>query len=513
MEDVDLAAKLRERLGSDRTDLEKFERYYNGRQPLAYMHPDLQRELAPRIQQVVINWPQLVVDSVEERLDVEGFRLAGDAGLADRLWGWWQANDLDVTSQEAHLDALSMGRAYVIVGAREDSEVPLVTVESPLQVATLLDPATRKVTAAIKHWRDDDDGTQFTTLYLPDRTVWFKADSVTNAKWYLDREDVHNLGRVMVTPIVNRGRTLDRDGSPEFGPIIPLSDAACKIATDMMVSADFNAIPRTIAYGSTEDDFKDASGRVVSRWEKIAGRIWAVAGTKAESEVAQLPAADLRNFHDTINSLAKLAGALAALPPHYMGWTDANPASAEGIHAATMRLVKRCERKTRGFGGAWEDVARNMLLVADGSLPSDADRLESIWRDPSTPTLASEADAWVKLAAGLGIPPRALWSKIPGVTQTEADRWVALAEADRVAVARAQASAFGVNGPVDDLDDDNDGSDAAEMKAKADALGVLIRSGVDPENAAQMVGLEGAEFTGAMPVALRLPEAQAQRLE
>ena len=453
MDDIDLAKSLRERLRNAKPTLEKWDRYYNGKQPLSYMHPELQRELAPRIQQVVINWPQLVVDAVEERLDVEGFRLPGAPELTDRLWGWWQANDLDVTSQEGHTDTLAMGRAYVITGVRADSDVPLVTVESPLQVITDDDPATRKPRAAIKHWVDEDEDAEFTTLYLPDATVYYRARMDGAAFEEIDRVE-HGLGRVMVRPLINRARTLGRSGSPEFAPIIPLSDAACKIATDMMVSADFNAIPRTIAYGSTEDDFKDAEGRPVSKWEKIAGRIWAIAGTRAESEVMQLPAADLRNFHETINSLAKLTGALAAIPPHYMGWTDANPASAEGIHAATMRLVKRCERKTRGFGGTWEDVARDMLLVADGSLPDGSERLEAVWRDPSTPTLASEADAWVKLAAGLGIPAQALWAKIPGVTQTEADRWRALAEADRMSAARAQASAFGVNGPVDDLDDD-----------------------------------------------------------
>jgi hypothetical protein len=453
LDDIDLAQLLRERLLHARPNLEKWDRYYRGKQALAYMHPDLQRELAPRIQQVVINWPSLVVDSVEERLDVEGFRLAGDSSLSDRLWGWWQANDLDVTSQEGHTDTLAMGRAYVITGAREGSDVPLVTVESPLQVITLDDPATRKPKAAIKHWADDAEDAEFTTLYLPNVTVYYRARLDGSAFEEIDRDE-HGLNRVMVRPLINRARTLDRDGSPEFAPIIPLSDAACKIATDMMVSADFNAIPRTIAYGTTEADFTDQNGQPVSKWQKIAGRIWAISGTRAESEVAQLPPADLRNFHETINSLAKLTGALAAIPPHYMGWTDANPASAEGIHAATGRLVKRCERKTRGFGGTWEDVARDMLVVADGSLPTDAERLEAVWRDPSTPTLASEADAWVKLAAGLGIPPRALWPKIPGVTQTEADRWASLAESDRVAVARAQASAFGVNGPVDDLDDD-----------------------------------------------------------
>lgn len=49
----------------------------------------------------------------------------------------------------------------------------------------------------------------------------------------------------------------------------------------------------------------------------------------------------------------------------------------------------------------------------------------------------------------------------------------------------------------------------AELKAKADAMGVLIRSGVDPESAAAQVGLDGLDFTGAMPVALRPPGEQA----
>lgn len=51
------------------------------------------------------------------------------------------------------------------------------------------------------------------------------------------------------------------------------------------------------------------------------------------------------------------------------------------------------------------------------------------------------------------------------------------------------------------------------MKERADALGVLIRAGVDPENAAKMVGLSGTKFTGAVPVSLRVPEQQAQKRE
>ena len=54
---------------------------------------------------------------------------------------------------------------------------------------------------------------------------------------------------------------------------------------------------------------------------------------------------------------------------------------------------------------------------------------------------------------------------------------------------------------------------AGEMKAKFEALGVAIRSGVDPENAAQLLNLGGVKFTGAMPVSLRLPEKESIGLE
>lgn len=51
------------------------------------------------------------------------------------------------------------------------------------------------------------------------------------------------------------------------------------------------------------------------------------------------------------------------------------------------------------------------------------------------------------------------------------------------------------------------------MKDKLDALGVAIRSGVDPASAAEAVGLPGLAFTGAVPVTLRLPETDARKLE
>ncbi|WP_182357769.1 hypothetical protein [Tomitella gaofuii] len=55
--------------------------------------------------------------------------------------------------------------------------------------------------------------------------------------------------------------------------------------------------------------------------------------------------------------------------------------------------------------------------------------------------------------------------------------------------------------------------DADEVNKRFDAVGKGVRAGVDPEDAARLAGLPDVDFTGATPVALRLPEEQARTLE
>ncbi|MFW3474450.1 phage portal protein [Streptomyces microflavus] len=153
--------------------LEEMNRYYEGQQPLAYIHPELLEELGEQLKQVVINWPRLVVDALEERLDVEGFRYADDEESADDLWKVWQANGMDEKSQQATVDSLVMRRSFMVVGTNElDPATPLVTVESPLQMQVDWDPRTRAVRAALKRWHEQDPITdaitdRYAALYVP----------------------------------------------------------------------------------------------------------------------------------------------------------------------------------------------------------------------------------------------------------------------------------------------------------------------------------------------------------
>ena len=407
-------------------ELKKLNSYYEGTQPLSYMAPELQQELQETVRQVVINWPRLVVDSVEERLDVEGFRFPSEPDSDDELWRIWQANDMDEQSQQGHLDALVMGRAYVVVGTREDdSKTPLVTVESALDMYAEFDPRTRVVRAAVKRWsvEGEDAKIAHATLYLPDATSWWVQEK---GRWIEDPEherDDHEIGEVMVEVLANRPRLKCPNGVSELADVIPLSDAACKVATDMMVSAEYHATPRRVAFGFGEEDFVDANGRKVSAFSRIIGRMWATEKNRKEdgADVIQFSEASLSNFHETIKLLASLVASLAGMPPHFLGHATDNPASADGIRSAETRLVKRSERRQRGNGGTWERVNRKVMRLRDGVWNADARSLETIWRDASTPTVAQVADAAVKKYAAKIVPLRQTREDL-GYTQAQIGR-------------------------------------------------------------------------------------------
>ena len=199
----------------------RLDAYYEGLQRLEHIGlavpPDLRRF------ETVVNWPRLSVDSLEERLDLEGFRLSGADADDTELWRIWQANDLDEESQLAHLDALVYGRSFICVGAGDDEGTPLVTVESPREMIAAIDPRTRRVSAALRLYgsTDENPDPQLATLYFPNRTVWLERRPGFAPEWTeVDRDD-HDIGEVPVVPLLNRRRVGRYGGVSELADIKP----------------------------------------------------------------------------------------------------------------------------------------------------------------------------------------------------------------------------------------------------------------------------------------------------
>jgi len=116
--------------------LAELDRYYAGRQAMAFLSPEARLPVGSRFGRLGVNIPRLAVNSLNERLRVTGFRL--DDRPAPTLWGARIRHDLDQRAAPVHREALVLGRSYVITWAHPDG-TPLI----PRSLAVLRPPADR----------------------------------------------------------------------------------------------------------------------------------------------------------------------------------------------------------------------------------------------------------------------------------------------------------------------------------------------------------------------------------
>lgn len=370
--------------------LTRLDRYYEGQRRLEQLGlaipPDLHRFVT------LVSWPRITVDAIEQRCDIEGFRLPGAEAADDELWGLWQANDLDEESQMGNLDSIALGRAYLAVGTRNEDEpqanVPLITVESPFEVIHENDRRSREVSAALRR-----PSTNEATLYLPDVTIWLEGG--TRKGWQEVDRDEHELDVVPVVPLVNRPRIRQRFGVSEMNDVISLTDAACRALTNAQVATEVLAVPQRYVLGATPKDFVDKDGKPLTAWETYFGAVWALANK--EAKIGQFTAADLKNFETIVNHYANLVSGASGLPTRFYGQVTVNPPSEGSIVADETRLIMNARRKHRFLGGSYERAMRIAKRIIDGSWDPGLARMETLWADPETPTRAQTADAVVKL--------------------------------------------------------------------------------------------------------------------
>lgn len=396
--------RLHAKLESQRAALVKADRYYTNTQPLAFLAPEVRQQCGNRLTSLAINWPRVIADSVSRRTVTDGFRL-GQGGEADAdLLGLWERNDLGEWSKMAYTDSLVHGRSYLSVGPNdEDPMTPHIMVETAHQIAAEYSPGTRRLRRVLKVWVDNDIA--YATLYEPTETWRFWAATkqvVPGTTWELrDVPDPQPLGVVPFAPLVNRPRVLNLDGESELTDVMPLADAINKLATDMMVTAEFHAMKRRWATG-----IEIPTGPNRERLQAEAQLYWDQA-TKDKTWLAgkgvnfgQFDEAQLDNFIGGIKLLTSQVAAIGGLPPDDLGLNTTNPASAEARRAAETTLIGRVEEK-HGYWAGGQERAMQMATalqydVPFSALPPEYRQMETIWRDPATPNVAQSMDAAVK---------------------------------------------------------------------------------------------------------------------
>jgi hypothetical protein len=385
--------------------------YYDNTQPM-YHVMRLLSDQDDRFPALSINWCRKYVRSIDGRSNLEGFGYVGQDSIDERMQKIMLRNELDLHQSLNNVATLVTSTSYGMVGPSADGAV--VTIESPDSMAVEVDPRTREVRTSLNFWSSDSEGAtdDLAVLQLPDsrggsRLVEFelgKPVGEQRMKWMAGPAKIQASGLIPVVPFLNQARW----GKPtsQLVDLKPIVDAANLIATEMLGTAHHHAMPRMIANNVAEALFFNEDGTPNREALKSAtGAVWIIPaetddrGNTPENapvaDIKQLPASDLRNFHDTLSLLARVGSGLCDLTPTDFGFgVSDNPPSADSINASKHERLLGIERFNRQQGAGYERLMRYALAV-EGSDPGKR-LIEAKFRNPATPTQQSMADAAVK---------------------------------------------------------------------------------------------------------------------
>lgn len=400
-----------------------------------------------------VNFCPLIIDSISERLRVQGFRMTKDPEADKDAWDIWQRNFMDADSNATHIDALTLGSSFVTVWKDEKTGKPLITPESAMEVYVQYAPGSRRnVMAAIKRWRDDW-GTEYATLWLPN-AVWTskadRSDSSAFLRWEDPKRKPNPLGVVPVVPLFNRTR-LRTDPFSELEPIVGLADAISKIAADALVASEYAAYPQKYITGMEVEE--DENGKPKSPFHLAIDRL--LISEDPQTAFGQFQAADLGNYVQLIDNYVAAIAAISRIPFHYflIGRGGQAP-SGDAITSAEAGLVAKVRERQIHFGESWETVMRLAFQVM-GDPRSEAFNAEVIWSDPEYRNQTAMVDSAVKLVTGINVPRLQAYQDA-GYTPEQIERFDELRKYDEkleqkaadLAVQNAKAMADAVPNPT-----------------------------------------------------------------
>lgn len=512
--------------------------YYEGKNALKDLNIALPA-VASSIK-AVVGWPEIVVDSLAERLEWQGWiSPEEDVTTLNRVFA---DNDLASEFAKATLESLVTGMGFLEVSTGGEGEPDIIIDAVTANEATYIwdDRLNRMAAGYIE--KTGENGEKYQTLHLPDRVISIITDPHEAEKETMCVK--HGWGRCGLIRIPNRSRAGKDAGASEITTAIEYyTDHGVRTVLGMEFNREYYTTPQRYLLNATFDQLGLDEDATESDVIKMG---WKVAMSKAlvvppgdpddglpNITAGQFQASPPTPYIEELKMMAQLVSAQSGVPVSYLGFASDNPPSADSIRATESRLVRRTELRQLAFGRPLcRDLAYVCKAILDGRPPewSFIASLEAKWLAAATPTLSATMDAMTKAVAAEITPKHSsvVWGRV-GFSPTEQEimrkelaeqsatqRATALAggattigDATVLDLARANRepeetpteTASVENTPQENTTASRGGAD--DLKQRADALGVMIRAGVEPTVAADLAGLPGIRFTGATPVSLR----------
>jgi hypothetical protein len=419
--------RLLDKLAAQRTHAAELWGWYHGEQDYPVVPAKYRDQYRLLFELARTPWARLVVDTIAERLHVQGFR-SGAPRTDAEAWQLFKGSSMDADERLVYTEALVTGTGYLSVSG-DGTMAP----ESVFEVTHEPAPGNRRqVAAAIKVYPLEPTGQEWALeLYRPDATYrWtsvlaepleagaFPMDAAVRRPpdWAQAEPFVaaNPLGVVPIIPFENRATILG-GGASELEDCIPLLRRIDKLTLDLLLTSDVAAFRQKWATGLDVPKDPD-TGKPVEPYKAAVDRLWV--SDNPDSKFGTFEASDLGQYLRAIEACVAALCAISRVPAHYLMQANlANPPTAESLVSSESGLVAKVRERQRRFGEAWERATALELAAGGAGAPV----LEVIWQDAEMRNPAQVADAAVKLQT-IGVPQRALFEYI-GATPQQITEW------------------------------------------------------------------------------------------
>ncbi|MFP3990660.1 phage portal protein [Streptomyces sp. E11-3] len=417
-----------------------------------YVPKSATAEYRKLVEQARFNILPLLVSSVAQGLFVDGYRPSGSVDNSPVWDAFWQPNRMDARQTGLYRAALQYGLSYAVVLPGEDGKPPVITPYSPRRLTALYadpindewpeyavsigtprpvidaaSPTEMVVTITVL----DDEFTY--TVDVPAAVVMpqtnreyadplpFEGLAIDYAKV---KVETHGLGVCPVVRFLESHDDLDDGPQGIVYPMLPAQRQLNQTTFGLLMAQQYAAFKQRWVTGMAIAE--DADGNPVEPWNAAVNRVWQ--SDSPDTKFGEFGQTDLGGYLDSRDKTLLYVASARQIPPHTLVVGNAvSNVSAEALAALEAgHQLDIGEHKT-SFGESVEQLLRLGGKAMGDETTWEDTSAQVVWRDTTPRSLAQVADALGKLATQLDIPPRALWERIPGVTDTDIQRWESMA--------------------------------------------------------------------------------------
>lgn len=184
--------------------------------------------------------------------------------------------------------------------------------------------------------------------------------------------------------------------------VMSLTDDVRRTLANMAISGEFYAFPQKYLLGLTDEQYDEL---IEDKWGLSIGAM--LLSTRDEEghtpSFGQLPASSPEPYIAMLRTYATLFSAATGVPVSSLGIIQDNPSSAEAISSAREDICIAADDLNQSSAESLRNVALMAMAVAENKRIDElSDEQQSVmahFKDPSMPSVVSQADAAVKIAS------------------------------------------------------------------------------------------------------------------